>query len=469
MKTRPRFLAATLLLMSPALHATIFTWDGGTGFSEEWTVAGNWLADVAPPSDGTADIVFSGTDGLSPNANLDWNIRSIAFAGGAASFGVHGNVLTVGAGGITNGDDSVQTIENDIILSAAQTFSTASTGSMAVNGSINTNGRVLTIAAATDFITLGGAITGSGGLAVSGSNSLVLTGGASNTYTGGTTINGPVVLAKTGGALAIPGAIIIGNGAATASLAIGFDEQIGNSSSITVSAGSGVSLGNGVTETIGALALAGTAQVNNGTLNVGTISMFGGTITTGSVGKVVLSGEITAVSAGLQRSVISGNLNLGGSTRTITVVDGLASTELEIQASVSNGSLVKEGAGGLLLKGPQNYASLLVHAGTTDLETPLGTGSASVSVSPVTGEATVNFLASQYLSALTIESGGIVTLTDLTGSSDFDGTGAHPMDIGEFTALPIAQGIAVQNVPEPTAGVLVITSLAAVFAGRRRK
>ena len=457
MKTLPRFLAATLLLMSPALHAATFAWDGGAGYSEDWTVAANWLTDVAPPSDGTADIVLSGTAGLSPNANLDWNIRSLAFAGGALGFTVRGNVLTLGAGGIVNGDDSVQTVENDIVLAASQTFSTASTGSMAINGNINTNGRILTASAATDFITLGGAITGSGGLVATGSYSLVLTGGASNTYTGGTTIHGPILLAKTGGAVAIPGAIIVGSGAAAATLAIGFDEQIGNSSSVTVSAGSSVSLGNGVTETIGALALSGSAQVNSGTLNVGTISMFGGSITTGAVGKLVLSGEITAVSAGTKPSIISGNLNLGGSTRTITVVDGVAGTELEIHAAVSNGSLVKEGAGRILFDGPQNYTSLLARAGTSDLDTALGTGTASVSVSPITGTAIVNFHANQRLSALTIGNGGTVTLSEPTGSFD-SGAGSVPtMFAGESAA---------QNVPEPTTGALILTLIAALLAGR---
>ena len=472
MNTISRLLVAgivTTLLVQLPLRAATSTWDGGTEFSEDWTAPANWFGDIVPPLDGSADIVFSGNTGLSSNANLDWNVRSITFASGALSFNLHGNPLTLGAGGITNADDSVQTIENDLVLSAAQTFRTASTGSMALNGSINTNGRVLTVDAATDFITLGGAVTGSGGLVVTGSNSLVLTGGATNTYTGGTTINGPIVLAKTGGAVAIPGAVIIGSVAAPATLAIGFDEQIGNSSSVTVNAGSGISLGSGVTETIGALALSGTAQVNDGTLNVGTVSMFGATITTGATGKLMLTGEITAVSAGLQRSIISGNLNLAGASRTITVVDGVATTELEILAAVSNGSLVKEGTGVVVFKGAQNYASLTVHQGTADLETALGTGSASVNVSAVSGSAFLNFETDQRLASLTIGNGGVVTLTGPGSSSELSDTSPSPLFPAEFAEENLGNGGGAQNIPEPGAGMLLLVSITTLLAARRRK
>lgn len=472
MNTISRLLVAgivTTLLVQLPLYAATSTWDGGTEVSGDWTVPANWLGDIVPPLDGSADVVFSGNTGLSSNANLDWNLRSITFASDAFSFSLRGNPLTLGAGGITNADDSVQRIENDLVLSAAQTFRTASTGSMALDGSINTNGRVLTVDAATDFITLGGAITGSGGLVVTGRNSLVLAGGASNTYAGGTTINGPIVLAKSGGAVAIPGAVIIGSASNPATLAIGFDEQIGNSSSVTVNAGSGISLGNGVTETIGALALSGAAQVNDGTLNVGTVSMFGGTITTGAVGKLLLSGEITAVSAGLQRSIISGNLNLAGASRTITVIDGVATTELEILASISNGSLVKEGTGGVVFKGAQNYASLTVHQGTADLETALGTGSAGVNVSAVSGSAFLNFQADQRLAALTIGNGGVVTLTGPGLSSDLTDTSEPPPFSAEFAEENIGQGGGPQIVPEPSAGILLVVSISTLLAGRRRK
>ena len=451
------------LLFCPAVRAATFSWDGGTESSEDWTVPANWLGNTPPPLDGTADLVFSGGIGLSPNANLDWSARSITFASGGLGFSLHGYVLTLGPGGITNADDSVQTVGNDLILSAAQTFRTTSTGSMAINGSINTNGRILTVDAAADFITLGGAITGGGGVVVTGSQSLVFAGGESNTYTGGTTINGPVVLAKTGGAIAIPGAVIIGGAASPATLAIGFDEQIGNASSITVNAGSWLSLGSGVTETIGALSLSGTAQLNNGTFKVGTFSMFGSAITSGAGGKIVLGGESTAVSAGLQRAIISGNLNLGGAARTITVVDGPADLELEIGATVSNGSLVKEGAGRVAFTGTQSHSSLLAHQGTVDLQTAFGTGASSVSVIPVAGPASVNFETSQRLAALTIGSGGIVTLT----------TPGSFVDSGDTSVLPFfseemgERGSVAQAVPEPTAGVLIFLAVATRLAWGR--
>ena len=461
MKTSPRILATTvaaLLLTCHGAHATSFTWDGG-GPGEDWSAGGNWATNVAPSFDGSADLVFSGIAGLSPYANLDWSIRSLTFPSGAAPFTIAGNTLTLGAGGITNADDSVQTILNSIVLGAAQTFTASSTGSMSILGNINTNGRILTIAPTTDFITLGGAISGSGGIVVNGNAGLVLTGDASNTYTGGTTINGAVTFAKTGGATAIPGALVIGNGSGPASVAIGFDEQIANFDAINVNEHATFGLGNGVTETIGALVVAsGAVQIGGGTLSTGAVSMFGGSIASGSGGKLMLNGDITAVSSGLQSAIISGNVNLGGATRTITVIDGLATADLEIQATLSNGSLVKEGAGALLIRGPQNYGSLLAREGLVEMASALGTGAASVSVSPISGSATVNFQGNQRLAALTIGNGGIVTLGD--GSN---GTGDAPLSSDlEPALLP-------QAVPEPATGTLAFAAAAALLGVRRRK
>ncbi len=461
MQTSPRKLAkivAALLLMCHGAHATSFTWDG-SGPGEDWTVGGNWATNGAPPFDGSADLIFSGSTGLNPNANLDWSIRSMIFPSGAAPFTIVGNTLTLGAGGITNADDSVQIIHNHIVLGSAQTFATSSTGSLAILGNINTNGRILTIMPTTDFITLGGAISGSGGIIVNGNAGLVLTGDASNTYTGGTTINGAVTFAKTGGATAIPGALVIGNGSGPASVAIGFDEQIANFDAINVNENATFGLGNGVTETIGALVVAsGAVQITGGTLNTGAVSMFGGIIASGSGGKLMLNGDITAVSSGLQSAIISGNVNLGGATRTITVIAGAAAAELEIQAAISNGNLVKEGGGTLLIRGPQNYGSLLAREGLVEMETALGTGSASVSVSPISGSATVNFQGNQRLAALTIGNGGSVTLGD-----DSDGTGEAPLASDHGPAL------LPQTVPEPAAGMLAFAAAVALLGVRRRR
>ena len=55
--------------------------------------------------------------------------------------------------------------------------------------------------------------------------------------------------------------------------------------------------------------------------------------------------------------MIAGSLSLGGAARTFTVADGLAADDLTISAAISNGTLVKAGAGTLVLSGSNNFTS----------------------------------------------------------------------------------------------------------------
>lgn len=470
--TRILTVAITVVLLkSPALRAASYTWDGGELVSSNWTAGKNWTGNIPPPSDGTADLIFTGIVGLNPNANLDWSIRSLTFGSGAGGFTIQGNPLTVGVGGITNGDDSVQTIENDIVLDVSQTFRTTGTGSFAINGSVNTNGNALTVDAATDFIVLGGAITGGGALKSVGINSLVLTGGANNTYAGGTTVSGNLTLAKTGGATAIPGALVIGGGAGLNNVAVGFDEQIANTSAVTVSAGASLGLGMGVVETVGALTIGnGAVRIDTGSLKASGVTMTGGTISSRLAGRLILAGNITATAGGLQTSSISGRIDLGGATRTFTVGGAAGSVELDINAAISNGSVIKAGAGTLRLSGAQTYASLLAQAGTVDLESAVGTGTSSVTVTPTAGSATVNFNASQRLASLTIGNGGVVNVNAQDpGSGDPYETLLHQGDdLAQIAKSDgsVGNGLAV---PEPGSLSLMLMGASGSLVLRRRK
>ncbi len=459
---------AWVLLRSPALHAANFTWDGGSVATGNWSDGNNWNPNIAPPSDGTGDLIFTGDIGLNPNANLDWGIRSLTFASGAGGFTIQGNTLAIGAGGIVNSDDSVQTIQNDIVLATSQIFRTTSTGSVSINGNIATNGNALTVDAATDFIVLGGAISGSGALTSTGINTLVLTGGESNTYTGGTTVGGSLTLAKTGGATAIPGALVIGGGAGANHVGIGFDEQIANNSAVTINAGGSLGLGSGVIETIGALTVSsGAVRIDTGSLKVSSLAMAGGSISSVLAGRLILAGNVTAA-AGSQPSTIRGKIDLAGGARTFNVDGVIGSAPLEISAAVSNGSVVKTGGGTLRLSGTQTYSSLLAQAGTVNLETAVGTGSSSVTVAPIAGTATINFHAGQRLASLTIGNGGVVNVSAQSFSSDNE-YDSQFFPVEGIAAVSESGGISSHIVPEPGSLSLILFGAAGLFFLARGK
>src|SRR5262245_28423314 len=109
------------------------TWDGGSNTNSNWSTNENWIGDVAPISDGTADVTFAGAVRLTPNVDMDYNIHSLTYNNTAASFTMGGvGDLTIGNGGIINNSVSAQVINNNMVLSAAQTWSAAS-GAMTFN------------------------------------------------------------------------------------------------------------------------------------------------------------------------------------------------------------------------------------------------------------------------------------------------------------------------------------------------
>src|SRR5262245_39434689 len=94
-------LLAFCLLASSVSRAAVFTWDGG-GANDNWSTAANWVGDVAPANNGSADVVFAGSTRLTPNVNANWDILSLSFAAGASAFTVGGSQLTIEGGGISN-------------------------------------------------------------------------------------------------------------------------------------------------------------------------------------------------------------------------------------------------------------------------------------------------------------------------------------------------------------------------------
>lgn len=119
-----------------------------------------------------------------------------------------------------------------------------------------------------------------------------------------------------------------------------------------------------------------------------------------------------------------------------------------VSANFAGASFLKKDSGTLTLTGVQNYASLILSGGTTNLATTLGNGTSSISVS---GNTTLNITASQTLSSLTIGAGAVVRFSSGGGGFAGEVPGRKGSDL----------------VPEPGAAALLAFG-AAIFFRRRQ-
>ncbi len=225
-------------------------------------------------------------------------------------------------------------------------------------------------AAAIDLDVVGGILGVGGGLTKNGDGSLRFSGAAANSYTGTTTVNNGILelnhSAATNGA--VVGSLVVGDGIATARVNVLAAEQIADSASIAVNANAILTFDH-IAETIGPLTFGG------------------GSIAITSGGSLTLTSDVITFSNSQQATIGSGQnqaLNLGGVARTFDVAEGEAATDLEISEVVSNGSLVKNGAGTLRLSGAVNstLSGVALNAGTLTL-------AKSASINAVTGNVTV--------------------------------------------------------------------------------
>lgn len=269
-----------------------------------------------------------------------------------------------------------------------------------------------------------GVIRETGSLIKQGAGTLTLSGSSANTYSGATTINnGTIALNKTAGTDAIAGDVSIAGG----TLRLSASNQIKDTSALTLTSGA-FDL-NGKTETITSLAnsggtfttgaghLTGTGAtitwsggintvnadgvvedghivINGGTntvegkgagttggilqLNAGGagLQMTGSTLTLNSDsttgGKLLLKGNVSTNASAATATIANGlalanpgSVDLDSGTRTFTIADGAAATDMLISAAISNGSLTKVGTGLLQLSCANSYSgATTVNAGT---------------------------------------------------------------------------------------------------------
>jgi autotransporter-associated beta strand protein len=358
---RTAALAAFSLTLSaiPADAATV-TWSGVTG--ADWDAGANWSGSAKPATADTALFNLTGTTSVA-NAVADQTVTGITFDTAIASSGAFtlgttgGKKLTLQDTGTIQILSSLTGTGKTITVNAPLVL--AGTSYSFVNDNTTTSntlkfGGAITSTSGIAILTLGGAnkgtntisgsisngASGTMGVAKTGDGAWTFSGADSNTYTGTTTLSGKgkILLAKTGGATAIAGDIILagtGNSGNSSGIVLGGNEQIADTSILSSTGATADTFFrlNGYTETLGGLSdSAGKAVIENrgngdgvtygtGTLKINTTGSssytFGGTIRDMDGGSG--GGAVAIVKSGTGTQTLTGNKNVYTGT---TAVNG---------------------------------------------------------------------------------------------------------------------------------------------------
>lgn len=302
-------IALTALITTDAL-AVSQTWKG-MGAGPYWSNSSNWTSGTLGNGDSvTFDMVTPGISYLAFNAFASYNLISLTINNftdiEAADTSVAGSPTT-----------SAVTLTGDAgtyiyAPNGSQIGSTSGSKSVNLGLSAITGTATGIIYVGSGTLTIGGFIGGDGGINKTGTGVLLLTAAQAN-----------VTATYTGGAVLTAGTLAFGTGANSSY------DPLGNGGSLTIDGGTLAATSPGLT-------LASTHAVAiNSDFAIGT-SFYTGPL------------------------IFAGPINLGGSTRTLTVSN--AST---FSGSVSNGGITKLGTGTLVLSGSNSYTlGTTVTAGT---------------------------------------------------------------------------------------------------------
>ncbi len=363
--------------------STAATFTIGTNGAAAVTIANTTALVVRSGSSGVKTIRSTNSTGSSifnGSVTLNDNVTFDAVAGGTLSIpnglndgGVARTITKITAGNLSIGGTSSLVAGSTFVVNGGSLIA-ASTGgfgsnnvAITVGGSGSVSGRVAYNVAGT----YSNNITSSS-LGVSGSG--ILGGPASGTvtYNGTFTINANTTAGGDvdggGGTLIINGPLVLNSpvnifthraGTVTYNTPISgtavnptFSVSVGTANwgasdifpggsaltMATTAATSSILNLNGFNQTFSSVTL-GFAGANAATINTGT-------------GTLTLGGNVTVDPGSTSASTISGNLNLGGATRTFTMADAAAGVELTVSAVISNGGISKTGLASSLSPGP---------------------------------------------------------------------------------------------------------------------
>lgn len=352
------------------------TWTG-LGGNADWTTANNWSGDIAPQA-GDSLSFPSGVTNLTTVDNFSGNMSFSSISIGASGYSLSassGDSITL-TGGIsttyTSGDST-------------DSIPTALGGSI----SVGSGGE----------LDLDGALTGSNGLTLTSGGTLGLGGTTANNYSGTTTVDGgTLTLNKTVGVIAVPGPLVIGNDTGSATVKLTAADQTTSATSVTI--------GND-----------GTLNLNGNNDAIGALTLSGATVTTGT-GILTLGGDVTVTQpTGSGASLISGNLDLGGTAGMFTVSGGTTGTELSVPAVISDSTAGVTVTGGATV----DFSGKNTYTGTTTV-----TNGSTLLVDGTIGPVQVN-------AGSTLGGSGTVGTINSTGGTIMPGDGGGPLEAGSLT------------------------------------
>jgi fibronectin-binding autotransporter adhesin len=357
------------LLASTSLYAANRTWDGG-GTGDVWSSNQNWNGNSALATGDT--LVFAGTTKLSNTNDLSsFSFPTITFDATAGAFILGGNSFTL-TGNIINNSTNLQTIGNNITLSATTHTINAASGNIALSGILSGTGATLT---------------------KSGPGTLILS--SSNTYTGATTVSAGVLQLGNGGTTGTlsTSSSIINNANLTIDRSNTVTQGTDFTSSTISGTGSFTQAGSGTTILIAANSYTGITTISAGILQLGD----GGT-----------TGSLSASSA------ITNNANLT-INRSNTVTQG---TDFGSAAITGTGSFTQAGTGTTILTAANSYTgTTTISAGFLQLGNGGTTGALSAS-SAITNNANLTINRSN-----TVTQGTDFSSAAITGTGSFTQAG----------------------------------------------
>ncbi len=400
----------------------------------------NWSGGNNPPQSGdTLEFGVAGTKGLVLSDNLftpGFVIAGITFDATASpnSFVINPfapalNGFTLGGNITDNNINSVETINDPIVLSSTPSAMTVASGGNLVFGGVISDG--------------GGGF----GLTTGGSGTVTFTG--ANTYSGNVNINGVLIANLAETTQTNPAFGALGNTqqagrninvSSSGKLIFASSDTMGGNASTTIGSTLNIAAGGVVTNAGAQFNTLGAVSLNGGTLTGTGGALDGNTI----AAMYYLRGTVTVQTGGGIASTISGSgtndgyalvSTAGGATTFNIGSTGAVGPDLTVSAPLINtptntaGSLIKSGAGTMLISGVNTYTgSTTVNQGTLNFSGSLA-GGLAMTVDGAGNNAVLNILP-----------GAAITLTQATPSiavgGNAGGTGAVYQSGGTVSLSP---------------------------------